>query len=87
MAKRMGFLLDYMDTATVTVDPGNVVVSVGLHSHGQVRRPSPRSSQIAGVLIEAWIAEGDTGLAPTAQTLLALAAFDRFRGQPRSPAS
>ncbi len=66
LAKRMGFPFDYMDTATVTVDPtGNVVVSVGLHSHGQAHATT--FAQVVadklGVPIESVkIVEGDTAV-------------------------
>lgn len=66
LAKRMGFPFDYMDSATVTVDPtGNVVVSVGLHSHGQAHATT--FAQVVadglGVPIESVkIVEGDTAV-------------------------
>jgi carbon-monoxide dehydrogenase large subunit len=64
LAKRMGFPFDYLDSASVTVDPtGNVVVSVGLHSHGQAHATT--FAQVVadklGVPIESVkIIEGDT---------------------------
>ena len=60
----MGFPFDYMDAATVTVDPtGNVLVSLGLHSHGQAHHTT--FAQVVadklGVPIESVrIVEGDT---------------------------
>ena len=36
MAKRMGFPFDYLDAASITIEPdGSVLVTLGLHSHGQ----------------------------------------------------
>jgi carbon-monoxide dehydrogenase large subunit len=67
LAKRMGFPFDYMDSASVTVDPtGNVVVTLGFHSHGQAHETT--FAQVVadklGVPIESVkIVEGDTAAA------------------------
>jgi carbon-monoxide dehydrogenase large subunit len=64
LAKRMGFPFDYMDAASVTVDPtGNVTVTCGLHSHGQAHATT--FAQVVadklGVPIESVrVIEGDT---------------------------
>jgi CO/xanthine dehydrogenase Mo-binding subunit len=64
LAKRMGFPFDYLDAATVTMEPdGTITVGLGLHSHGQSHQTT--LAQIVadkfGVGIEnVRIVEGDT---------------------------
>jgi len=64
LAKRMGFPFDYMDAATVSVQPdGSVTVTLGLHSHGQAHETT--FAQVVadrlGVKVESVrIVEGDT---------------------------
>lgn len=64
LAKRMGFPFDYMDSARVTVEPdGSVVVTVGLHSHGQahVTTMAQVAADKLGIPIESVkIVQGDT---------------------------
>jgi carbon-monoxide dehydrogenase large subunit len=65
LAKRMGFPFDYMDAATVTVEPdGSVTVSHGLHSHGQAHETTMAQvvADRLGVKLESVrIVQGDTG--------------------------
>jgi carbon-monoxide dehydrogenase large subunit len=64
MAKRMGFPFDYLDAASVTMQPdGSVLVTAGLHSHGQAHATT--FAQVVadklGVAIESVkVSEGDT---------------------------
>jgi carbon-monoxide dehydrogenase large subunit len=64
LAKRMGFPFDYMDSARVTVEPdGSVVVTLGLHSHGQAHQTTMAQvvADKLGVPIEGVkIVQGDT---------------------------
>ncbi len=64
MAKRMGFPFDYMDAATVTMEPdGSVTVTLGLHSHGQAHETTFAQlvADRLGVKVESVkIVEGDT---------------------------
>jgi carbon-monoxide dehydrogenase large subunit len=64
MAKRMGFPFDYMDAATVSVEPdGSVTVTLGLHSHGQAHETTFAQlvADRLGVKVESVrVVEGDT---------------------------
>lgn len=67
LAKRMGFPFDYLDAARVTIEPdGSVVVTLGLHSHGQAHQTTMAQvvADKLGVPIDTVkIVQGDTAQA------------------------
>ena len=67
LAKRMGFPFDYLDAARVTIEPdGSVVVTLGLHSHGQAHETTMAQvvADKLGVPIDTVkIVQGDTAQA------------------------